>query len=71
MDGFMLKDLNLGKLKINDQIKRLKMFDAGVGAAFIAAIAVLLGVAAYVITRLAKDHAYREKWKDYNDCGWA
>jgi hypothetical protein len=45
--------------------------DAGVGIAFVAAIAILLLVAGYVISRLSGDRAYREKWKDYNDCGWA
>ena len=29
---------------------------------------VLMG-AVYVAYRLANERAYREKWKDYNDCG--
>ncbi|MCL2035398.1 MAG: hypothetical protein FWG94_11815 [Oscillospiraceae bacterium] len=68
------KDLNLKKikdLKLNDQLDSLKQCDTSMAAAFVAAIAVLLLVAGYVIHRLAKDHAYREKWKDYSDCGWA
>jgi len=28
-------------------------------------------VACYVIYRLSSERAYREKWKDYSDCGWA
>lgn len=67
----MLKDLNFGNIRGNRQNKKLKLCDAGVAAAFIGAITVLLFVAGYVINRLAKDRAYREKWKDYNDCGWA
>lgn len=62
----MLKRLNL-----NAQLKKLKIHDAGVAAAFIGAIAVLLFVAGYVIMRLERDRAYRAKWQDYNDCGWA
>jgi hypothetical protein len=45
--------------------------DASVGIAFVAAISILLLVAGYVISRLSGERAYREKWKDYNDCGWA
>ena len=45
--------------------------DMCVAGAFIGAIAVLLVVAGYVISRLAKDNAYRKKWKDYEDYGWA
>ena len=45
--------------------------DASVGIAFVAAISILLLVAGYVINRLSRDRVYREKWKDYNDCGWA
>ena len=37
----------------------------------VAAIAVLLLAAGYVVHRLAVERAYRKKWKDYNDCGWA
>ena len=45
--------------------------DLAVAAAFVGAISVLLMVAGYVIQRLASEKAHREKWKDYNDCGWA
>ena len=45
--------------------------DFAVAAAFVGAISVLLMVAGYVIQRLASEKAHREKWKDYNDCGWA
>lgn len=61
----------LKHLNINKQLKRLKARDAGVAAAFIGAIAILLFVAGYVIMRLAGERAYRAKWNDYNDCGWA
>jgi len=42
-----------------------------VGAAFVTAIAILLLVGGYVVSRLTAEKAHREKWKDYNDCGWA
>lgn len=45
--------------------------DLGAIGAFVGAIALLLLAAGYVIYRLASERAYREKWKDYNDCGWA
>lgn len=45
--------------------------DAGVATVFVAAISLLLLVAGYVISRLASERAYRAKWQDYNDCGWA
>ena len=48
-----------------------KKTDFVVAGSFVAAIAVLLLAAGYVITRLSAERAYREKWKDYNDCGWA
>ncbi len=51
--------------------KGVKLSDMGVAAAFAGAVAVLLMTAMYVIARLAGNRAYREKWKDYNDCGWA
>lgn len=61
----------LKRLNLNEQIKKLKLRDTGVAAAFIAAIAILLFVAGYVIMRLESDRAHRAKWNDYNDCGWA
>lgn len=51
--------------------KKHQLRDAGVLAAFVSAIAVLLLVAGYVISRLSSERAYRAKWQDYNDCGWA
>ena len=48
-----------------------KKTDCLVAGSFIAAISVLLLAAGYVVYRLAGERAYREKWKDYNDCGWA
>ena len=51
--------------------EKTSMRDAGVWIAFVGAIAVLLVVAGYAVSRIAGDRAYREKWKDYNDCGWA
>lgn len=50
---------------------RLPLRDAGVVAAFAGAIAVLILAACYVASRLAGERAYRAKWQDYNDCGWA
>jgi len=45
--------------------------DAGVGIAFVAAIAIILLVAGYVISRMSADRAHKVKWQDYSDCGWA
>lgn len=45
--------------------------DLGVAAAFVGAISVLILVACYVVSRLSSERAYRAKWQDYNDCGWA
>lgn len=45
--------------------------DAAAAALFIAAIVLLLATAGYVIFRLASERAYRQKWRDYNDCGIA
>jgi len=49
----------------------LSLRDLSAVGAFIGAISVLLLVASYVIFRVSSERAYREKWKDYNDCGWA
>jgi len=48
-----------------------KKADCVAAGSFVMAIAVLLLAAGYVVHRLAGERAYREKWKDYNDCGWA
>jgi|GEM_PF-797721 len=45
--------------------------DIGVLGIFVGAISVLILVACYVVSRVSSERAYREKWKDYNDCGWA
>lgn len=29
----------------------------------------LVASAGYIVYKLANERAYREKWKDYNDCG--
>ncbi len=67
----MSKNYRPGGSRFNSKAWAQKLYDAGIGTAFVGAIAVLLLVAGYVINRLAKERAYREKWKDYNDCGWA
>ncbi|WRS26736.1 hypothetical protein U6B65_10360 [Oscillospiraceae bacterium MB08-C2-2] len=51
--------------------KKTAAADAGVASAFIGAIVVLVLVGVYVVSRTSSDRAYREKWKDYYDCGWA
>lgn len=50
---------------------RVAVKDAGVAAAFVGAIAVLLLACCYVVSRLSSERAYRAKWQEYNDCGWA
>lgn len=32
-------------------------------------IALLLGSVGYLVYRLLNERSYREKWKDYEDCG--
>lgn len=36
---------------------------------FAASILVLCITAGYLIYRIADERAYRERWKDYHDCG--
>lgn len=68
---FKMPEMNFGSVNsYKKQLKKLKLKDTGVAATFIGAIAVLLFVAYYVISRLESDRAHREKWKDYADCGW-
>lgn len=57
--------------RLPKQVSNISRRDAGVAALFVGAIAVLLLVAGYVISRLSSERAYRAKWQDYNDCGWA
>lgn len=54
-----------------DLLKWDRLRDVGVATAFAGVVAVLLLIACYVASRLAGERAYREKWRDYNDCGWA
>lgn len=61
----------LKNIQKKNMLAKTRVRDAGVATAFVGAIAVLLLVACYVINRLASDRAYRAKWQDYNDCGWA
>lgn len=51
--------------------KMERLRDYGMVTAFAGAIAVLILVACYVVGRLSSERAYRAKWQDYNDCGWA
>lgn len=53
------------------QKPQVPLKDIGMVTAFVGAISVLLLVAGYVIYRLSSERAYRAKWQDYNDCGWA
>ena len=38
---------------------------------FVTVISVTFLVAGCVIYRFAVESAYRQKWRDYDDCGWA
>lgn len=58
-------------MMIRRRVSKTSLRDAGIVAAFVGAISILLLVAYYVVGRLASERAYRTKWKDYNDCGWA
>lgn len=55
----------------SEKLRTIRLRDIGAIGAFVGAIAVLVIIGFYVATRLAGDRAYREKWKDYDDCGWA
>ena len=35
----------------------------------ITAIVLLAGSVAFVVYKIVNDHNYKEKWKDYDDCG--
>ncbi len=48
-----------------------KLGDMSALGMFAGALALLVAIGFYVASRLAGERAYREKWKDYNDCGWA
>lgn len=45
--------------------------DMGIAIAFFGAIAVLLLVAGYVLSRVSVRRMHLKKWQDYDDCGWA
>ena len=45
--------------------------EAGLMGIFVGAISILLLVGGVIIIRLVAERSYREKWKEYNDCGWA
>jgi hypothetical protein len=51
--------------------RRIKMRDIGMIGAFVGALAVLVFVGFYVTARFVRERVSREKWKDYDDCGWA
>lgn len=51
--------------------KLAKLGDLGAIGIFAGAIAVLVLLGFYVAARLSAERIYREKWKDYVDCGWA
>ncbi|MGI6404202.1 MAG: hypothetical protein ACOX0K_08370 [Oscillospiraceae bacterium] len=57
--------------KQRQKLAAVKLGDLGAVGVFAAAIALLVVVGLYVVARLAGERAYREKWKDYVDCGWA
>lgn len=55
----------------SEKLRALRLRDFGAIGAFVGAIAVLVAIGFYVAGRLAGDRAYRQKWKDYDECGWA
>ncbi len=57
--------------KQRQKLATMEPGDLGAVGIFAAAIALLVMVGFYVVARLARERAYREKWKDYVDCGWA
>ncbi|GHV48554.1 hypothetical protein FACS189499_08220 [Clostridia bacterium] len=36
-----------------------------------AALIAILGITIFLIYKLGQRSVYLEKWKDYDDCGWA
>lgn len=53
------------------KLQDVKRRDFGAIGAFVCAIGVLVIIGFYVAVRLSGTRAYQEKWKDYDDCGWA
>ena len=51
--------------------RRVKLRDIGVIGAFVGALAILLFIGFYVTARFVRERTRREKWSDYDDCGWA
>lgn len=47
------------------------LYNIGLGAAIAGAVSLLLVACAYAIVKIADKRAYRRKWEDYDDCGWA
>lgn len=61
-------------MKIKSEIK--SKIDKKVGPVgktvipIIGAVIVVAAAVAYICLKLADDMRYREKWKDYDECGW-
>ncbi|GEM_PF-201669 len=36
----------------------------------IGALLGIIGLATYIIMKIAEQQEYENKWKDYDDCGW-
>ncbi|WP_156136484.1 hypothetical protein [Candidatus Soleaferrea massiliensis] len=51
-------------MKLIKFIKENKVF-----VSIIFSVLSLVMSAGYIVYKLANERAYREKWKDYNDCG--
>ncbi len=43
----------------------------GMMLSLVLTITMLVCSACYLVYKITNDRAYREKWKDYNDCGLA
>ena len=61
--------INLIKLPKKDALP--SVCNIGVCGILIGVVVALLLIGGCLLSRCAAERAYSEKWKDYDDCGWA
>lgn len=56
-------------VKLFDRYEMREKMETRSFVTLVLGIMTLLSAAAYLVYRYASERAYREKWKDYDDCG--